>query len=236
MKKQTDPPIIMRHPKPVVPRGLVIAFSFALTFIILYVALYSAIHTPSLYKHQTTTDTRDANARVIAYIDSPIFSLNTLHFLSNSEQSHMTDVKRFFDIAFIVELMCIGFLAAVVGVFAYNKMWHRFDELLGRSLRASGWTLLSICLVFGLASMINFDKLWLIIHAVLFPQGNWMFPVDSVLITLYPAEFFSTLVIRWLFMLLATGVVAVALSHIMQEMRKHEAHFAEDFERRQKKK
>lgn len=39
---------------------------------------------------------------------------------------------------------------------------------------------------------IDFDSLFTVFHLILFPQGNWQFPSNSIIINLFPQEFFIT--------------------------------------------
>jgi uncharacterized membrane protein len=39
--------------------------------------------------------------------------------------------------------------------------------------------------------LIPFETLFTYFHLTLFPQGNWMFPPDSILVQFYPATFFA---------------------------------------------
>jgi integral membrane protein (TIGR01906 family) len=142
----------------------------------------------------------------------------------------MTDVKRLFDAAYIIDLCAVGIILGIIAVFAINRLWARFDELLGRSLRAAGWTILALCLFLGLATLIDFTKLWILFHAVFFPQGNWAFPYNSILITLYPEGFWESAVIRWAALILSFAVVAIMLSYVMERMRHAEHHFSAIYE------
>jgi uncharacterized membrane protein len=113
-----------------------------------------------------------------------------------------------------------------------QRMWPRIDELLGRALQYSGWTILGIMLFLVFAAILNFELLWLIFHAIFFPQGNWMFSNSSTLITLYPGAFFERLVLRWLLAVTSFGIVAVGLSYVLDRMRKHDEIFTQRFEQK----
>jgi integral membrane protein (TIGR01906 family) len=232
MKKPKKPPIHMSHPKPIVPRPLVAVFSICLGLIVLYSAFLTVLHSGSMYSHITDPAMKQQNAAVLSYLNGPLFAANTLTFLSPNEFSHMSDVKHLFDVTFITYLVSLGLIIGTVVIFAWYKIWHRFDELLTRSLRATGWTLLATCFVLGTASMLNFDRFWLLFHAVLFPQGNWMFSMDSTLIQLYPAEFFESFVLRWTLLVVSFAAAAVILSYIMERMRRAEERFTIRFEQR----
>jgi integral membrane protein (TIGR01906 family) len=222
----------MRRPEPIVPRVLVFLFSASLVYFVLYVALISLLLQQSTYTHITDITQQKQNAAIIDYLRWPFFTPNELSFLSDAEASHMADVKETFNAAFILWLAATGIIAGIVGTFTYHSWWSRIDELFTRSLRASGWTLLAIALFLVLASLLNFERLWLIFHAIFFPQGNWMFSPDSILITLYPSAFFERFVLRWLLSISSFGIVAIVVSYLRQQMRRHDELFTAKFEQK----
>jgi len=122
-------------------------------------------------------------------------------------------------IAFIIYLVCLGIIIGTVIVFFSQRLWQRFDELLARSLRAVGWVTIGVGVLLTLSALLDFTKFWVLFHVFFFPQGNWMFSADSILITLYPESFFSDLVLHWLVFVSAFGVVALIVSFFMLHMR-----------------
>jgi len=227
--------IPVRHPKPVVPRTLVALVGFCVGFIMLYAAFSTVLHNRAMYSHITDPARQDQNAAILRYVSGPAFAPNPLDFLSADERSHMTDVKRIVDDAYLVYLCCVGVFLGVIAVFVWNRLWPRLDEMLGRALRVSGWTLLAVSAVTALAALLNFDRLWLLLHAILFSQGNWQFPYDSTLITLYPGAFFERFVMRFVLLVSMFGVAAVVLSHVLEHMRRAEAEFATRLAAREQK-
>jgi integral membrane protein (TIGR01906 family) len=236
MKRAKSPPIRMSHPKPIVPRTLVALVAACIVVIVMYAALISVLHAKSLYSKIASEKEKKENVAILTYIAGPVAAKNNLDFLSSDEQSHMTDVKHLFDAAYILDLIAAGLLIGVIAVFAAAKMWTRFDELLERSLRGAGWTILPLCFFLGLATLINFEKLWILFHAIFFPQGNWAFAPDSILITLYPEGFWQAAVVRWTAFILSFAIVAILLSYIMERMRRAEHYFTEMHDRRNMKK
>jgi integral membrane protein (TIGR01906 family) len=205
----------------IVPRSLVILFSLALGFAVVYAAFLSVFH----YLPSPNQDLLEQDVAIRSYVSGPLFAENQLTFLSPTEFSHMIDVKRLFDIAFITYLVSLGIVIGTVAVFLYGKLWERFDELLSRSLRATGWALLALCFVLGLAALLNFDKFWILFHLILFPQGNWGFASDSVLIQLYPSQFFERFTLYLGLLVLSFAIVALALSYFLDHMRRAQQHF-----------
>jgi integral membrane protein (TIGR01906 family) len=221
--------------KPIVPRPLVVLCSASLTFLILFAALMGVLNSTSTYSHINDPTLQAENRAILVYLNGPLFAENTFDFLTQEERSHMNDVKMLFDIAFILSLIGLGILIGTLVVFTWHKMKANFDELLGRILRASGWTILLICFMLGAMSFLNFDRFWILFHYIFFPQGNWMFATNSKLITLYPAEFFAGFVLRWLLLILTFAIAAIIISYFMQRMRIAEHAFTQRYLEKQQR-
>lgn len=76
-------------------------------------------------------------------------------------------------------------------------------------LRVSGALLVSLPVV--LASL-EWASLFTAVHMVLFPQGNWRFPVDSLIIQTYPPLFFVEFAAAWGVLVGLCGLVLLWLS------------------------
>jgi integral membrane protein (TIGR01906 family) len=177
-----------------------------------------------MYDHIEDPVQQRQNEEILKYVTS-LFSADDPGFLSPAEQSHMQDVRRLFFLSTMLLIACVGIITGTLAVFAYFRMWPNIEELISRSFRATGWTLLAICFVLGLASLLNFEKLWILFHVIVFPQGNWMFSQDSALITLYPGDFFQRFVIWWSALVVLCAIAAVVIGYFMDRMRKAEQEF-----------
>ncbi|HIH24656.1 TPA: DUF1461 domain-containing protein [Candidatus Woesearchaeota archaeon] len=230
------PPFRMSHPKPVVPRGLVAVFTACIVLVFIYGAILSIMHQRSMYDHLSDPAAREANAHVLAYLDGPVFALDdsdaAMPFFTPDEISHMRDVKWLLDLLFIIYLFALGIMLGTIGVMGFQRLWDHFDELLARSMRAAGWVIIGGCLFLGAAALLDFTRLWALLHALLFPQGNWMFPRESAIITLYPGAFFARFALWFITMLIIAGVTMLAISHFMLRMRRAKAEFDERWARR----
>ncbi len=95
-----------------------------------------------------------------------------LSFLNEDEQSHMSDVRN------LVYASVVLFLLSLWS--SRNFGVHRF----------SGYGLLLFLAFLTGIALKGFSGFWEKFHHVLFPQGNWSFPADSILIQLYPENYF----------------------------------------------
>lgn len=59
--------------------------------------------------------------------------------------------------------------------------------------------------------LINFTASFDVFHRIFFPQGNWIFPYDSLLITLFPSSFFFSMAKK---IIIINSVVVVIFSFV----------------------
>jgi len=75
----------------------------------------------------------------------------------------------------------------VVGIVGY----FRKDKVILIKLLKHGGLATSIFIAFILLSLIfAFNSVFTLFHLLFFPQGNWQFAADSLLIRTFPVEFF----------------------------------------------
>jgi len=115
---------------------------------------------------------------------------------TEAEASHMRDVRVLIDIAKV--LFAVLFLGLL---WLARALWRRYKEKRTRAeaiasartvLLSGGAVTIALVALLALSSLVDFSSFWVSFHHVLFPQGNWEFPADSVLITLFPEEFFES--------------------------------------------
>ncbi|MEM4254586.1 MAG: DUF1461 domain-containing protein [Candidatus Woesearchaeota archaeon] len=94
-----------------------------------------------------------------------------------NEKAHLADVKQVISLLRWISLaLLIIFLALMTK--ADTGLVFRKGFLM--------FILLAISCAF-----VPFDAVFALFHKIFFPQGNWMFPEGSMLILMYPAEFFK---------------------------------------------
>ncbi len=147
---------------------------FCLT-IILFVLLFS-YHTTMFFFPQTI-----AQENTINYLND-----NTTPPLQNytaAELSHLKDVQQVMSIAdkiFYASLM----LNVLLLIYGFKR------KLLPRMLLYGGISIVSITGLILLFSVISFNSSFTIFHEIFFPQGNWQFSSDSLLLQTFPLDFF----------------------------------------------
>ena len=145
---------------------------------------------------------------------------NDLPYFTQSEISHLEDVRVLFNRIFLAYYICLGLTIASI-VFLIEKNKRKFLKNLSALMIIPSAVLISLLLIlylFGQNFLPLFDKF----HTIFFPQGNFAFPADSTLITLLPlgffTDFFEKLVI---FALIIAAALIITGSTISIIIKKH---------------
>lgn len=125
---------------------------------------------------------------------------------SESEFSHLVDVKELmqgFDILFyLLLLFCTLTLT-------YYK---RKQENLKKILYYGGILTLSLAGVILILVIVNFNFAFTFFHSILFPQGNWLFPENSLLIQIFPIGFFVAVSVKIFLLAIGLAILIIILS------------------------
>src|SRR3989344_8111032 len=149
----------------------VLAF-VVLSVIVLPLAAYNILVVTSSY----TAEQQD----VVDYV----YSSGTLQGnFTSAEASHLEDVKS------VMKAVNIVFVIALIALLLFGVYLYKKGEL-GKGLFYGGIASGVFVLLFGFIGVSGFDQLFEAFHNIFFPQGNWMFASDSLIITLFPGEFF----------------------------------------------
>ncbi len=119
-------------------------------------------------------------------------SYDSSYALDQDAVAHLLDCNRLIVPASIV-VACAALAALLLGL-ALRK--HRV--LFARALIAAPALLLSCMVGLGAWALVDFNGFFAAFHAVLFPSGNWVFPADSLLISMLPQGFWMGMGIIWL--------------------------------------
>lgn len=116
---------------------------------------------------------------------------------SEAANSHMADVLVLFSAARVIAALLVIILFSLVP----------FLDVFSLRLAGSFLVLVPVGL-----SLVSWGWLFEVFHLVLFPQGNWRFPADSLIIQTYPQEFFVSFAIWWGLLCILVGVCLVVFS------------------------
>jgi len=203
-------------------RKTIIAFNtlwvvILIIFAPLSVYLFSMPNYMSLYKHNQVTES-------IAEDDLVRITGNLIGFFKNSQDiekikpagsapaftdaeiNHLEDVR-----AVTNKLLILFYSSLILFVLFTILLIHKKIGLFLKSMgmvfvSAASAVVLILLLLYTLSS--NFWVFFEQFHQVFFPQGNYMFPADSLLITLFPIGFFYQFFLK---LVATSGVILVVM-------------------------
>ena len=135
----------------------------------------------------------DADAGAIETMEA-LARLSDRYALDADALSHLDDCNRLIGAAAPLALA-----ATAAGALALAALMVRSRRALaGCALMAAPAVVIAAFAVLGLWGALDFNGLFAAFHAVLFPQGNWTFSWDSLLISMYPLAFWMGMAATWL--------------------------------------
>ena len=129
----------------------------------------------------------------------------TFHYFGADEAAHMRDVR--------VVLLAFLVLSGVAATFvAWRIARHGGDPGTWRQIARGGGALAIAVAVTGIFAAVAFGVAFEWFHRLLFPGGNWAFPADSLLIRLYPYEFWQLSAAAFAALTILAGAIVWALA------------------------
>ncbi len=114
--------------------------------------------------------------------------------LTLNEKNHLADVKKVFgSMRIVLYTLTVSLLFIFFLIIKKLKTRKRLKDFLGNCLIISSVILLLVILILSL-SLLSFSWAFENMHELFFPQGNYSFPEESVLIILFPEQFFINLI------------------------------------------
>jgi hypothetical protein len=120
----------------------------------------------------------------------------TFSSFAADEASHMRDVR-------VVLWAFLGLALASLALVAWRLSRNGRSVQTWQGISRGGLLLVAVTVVSGLLAALAFGPAFELFHRVLFPGGNWAFSGNSLLIRLYPYEF-------WQLTAAALGALSVA--------------------------
>ena len=150
-----------------------------------------------------------------------------IKYFTDQEKSHMKDVKSLID-----TLMTIYYAAAILSIIVFAYLFVKFKDdkfsfisIIAKSLLYSSIACIVFLVILFLSSVFYFDQLFILFHHVFFPQGNWMFDSSSLLITLFPQQFFFDTALKIFIYAVVQALIFFGIGWwINKELKLHEKH------------
>ena len=135
---------------------------------------------------------RELASQVVQFLLHPSRNLHIYSQISGAEvgmtlaeQSHLQDVKKItIPVLYIQRLLTI-FLLLLIGYLVQDKQLS-----IVKKASKKAFSILSMAIIpVGIFSFFLWNVFFTLFHQLLFPQGNWAFPEESFLITVFPDSF-----------------------------------------------
>lgn len=110
-----------------------------------------------------------------------------------SSVAHLADVRDVMISARAATGIAAGVLAIAIMLMLARREWR----VLGSGLRGGSYLIIGAVLLLGVAGIVDFDGLFAGFHGVFFESGTWTFPYDSLLIQLFPEQFWAVSAALW---------------------------------------
>ncbi|WP_251198097.1 DUF1461 domain-containing protein [Anaerotardibacter muris] len=95
--------------------------------------------------------------------------------------------------------------------------------IIRRRRKLAGWVLFVTPLVviatiaaLGIWAFVDFDSLFTALHGLFFANGTWIFPADSLLITLFPEAFWMGMGVVWVFISILACLVVCLIGRFVK--------------------
>lgn len=140
----------------------------------------------------------------------------TINFLNSKEElclnysleeySHLNDVEK------VVTLMDYIFYLSLLSCTLILTYQRKSQENIQKLLRFGGITSLGSAGFMFILLIISFNFTFTLFHKLFFPQGNWVFPVDSMIIQTFPAVFFVALSVKIFILAMGLALLSILFS------------------------
>lgn len=127
--------------------------------------------------------------------------------LDDNAVSHLDDCNKLIQGGIlVVEVLAVVFLVCLVALLVLRQ-----KRALGRMMSIAPVVLIAAFVAMGVWAFTDFRGFFAAFHGVFFPQGNWTFSYESLLICMYPTAFWMGMGIVWLTVTLAASIIALVI-------------------------
>lgn len=127
------------------------------------------------------------------------------------ERSHLEDVKKVISVANYWFYLSLVIVAGMILYYLKDRFKLKKLFLWG------GITTATMMGIIILLAIISFNSSFTVFHQIFFPQGNWQFPADSLLIQTFPLEFFIEISFFIFILTLIEGIVFILLGIYLKD-------------------
>jgi integral membrane protein (TIGR01906 family) len=157
--------------------------------------------------------------QMISEKDCKDLQMNAFNFLKGKEtlddRYSSQEKNHFYDVKLIIDFAKALILGLIIFVMMYFAVLFFFDKSeIFRTLKLAGIMSVSFILLLLVAITINFNATFFLFHALIFPQGNWTFPFDSTIITVFSEQFFVHAAVISFILSLGAGLLILGIGYL----------------------
>lgn len=141
-----------------------------------------------------------------------IGNLLSIYTLPSSAVDHLQDCIPIFVTSRIAIILSLVF--ALVGILLL--IIRRRRKLAGWIMFVVPLVIIGVITVLGVWSFIDFDSLFTALHGLFFTSGTWVFPADSLLITLFPEAFWMGMGIVWVSVSILASLIVCLIGRFLK--------------------
>lgn len=186
---------------------ILVILSVILIVFILFSASFFMVLTDKSFYNKNSDNQEDQNTTryLIKYLTSANTEINEIKELSlflPEEKSHLKDVKSI--ISWLKALSIAALILLLVFIMRLKEL-KDFRANIKRIFTYGGIATLAVLVIIFVLSL-NFPAFFDMFHKILFPHGNYSFPMDYLLIQMFPQEFFYAFARKMFF---HTGILSL---------------------------
>ena len=135
---------------------------------------------------------------ILDYLKNEKNEFLVLEGLSAREINHMVEVKEVVSYGFFILKIMLFAILIVVGLLyllTQRKLEFSFREAIARILFFSGIFVIGIVIILALFAL-KFEIFWTNFHELIFKSDTWLLGSETLLIKMYPQEFFAKMAFR----------------------------------------
>lgn len=193
-------------------------FAMGLPVLIILIVFKILLYADTFYAYEFTKnkvydrlpEADIVKSNIISYF-SDDDTLSTYYF-TEDEISHLSDVKERIKLVDLLLYLCIIFYVILVGIFARTKKKHKLIVVKEYCI-STGIIGLALTFILFITSL-SFGKTFMAFHLFFFPEGNFTFPSESTLITLFPEQLFYDFFITLIILSSLTFILMILCSRI----------------------
>ena len=148
-------------------------------------------------------------------LQSALSKASDRYTLDDEAISHLDDVYHVVKAAEAI-LIAVAVSAAVL-VAAIGVKLGRAS--VARVLRGAAWTVLAAFIALAAWVAVDFNGFFTFFHSLFFAEGTWLFSYDSLLITMYPPEFWIGMGVVWLTSTVAGCIICLIIGQLLKNNR-----------------